>query len=89
MKVLNWQKIGSRKIVTFKPQLQNILKNQTTIENEHMEISGKINLEDFKKNWIKILRKLYRQKSELLIKENNEFKLKINTLLLFIYSLNR
>ncbi len=94
--VLTIQKLSSKnfelvdtimreKLLLMEPQLENILSHQVIIENEYRDIFGDVDLVDFKENWIYILKKLHRQKYNLQ-KEDNDLKLKVNTLLLFIYS---
>ncbi len=94
--VLTIQKLSSKnfeladtrmreKLLLMEPQLESILNNQVVIENEYRDIFGDINLVDFKENWICILKELHRQKYNLEKKDDN-LKLKVNTLLLFIYS---
>ena len=73
------------KLLLMVPQLENILKNKDIIENEYRDIFGEINLADFSENWVQALKELHRQKYNLQ-KEDDDFRLKLSTLFLFLYS---
>lgn len=84
----NFELVDTRmrdKLLLMEPQIVNLLEHKEIIEHEYREVFGQINLEDFKENWIRVLKELHRQKYKLQ-KEEDNFKLKLNTLLLFIYS---
>ncbi|MFY9499154.1 MAG: CRISPR-associated endonuclease Cas3'', partial [Tepidanaerobacteraceae bacterium] len=84
----NFELVDTRmrdKLLLMEPQIVNLLDHKEIIEHEYREVFGQINLEDFKENWIRVLKELHRQKYKLQ-KEEDNFKLKLNTLLLFIYS---
>lgn len=84
----NFELVDTRmrdKLLLMEPQLDNMLEHKAIIESEYKEIFGEINLENFKENWVHTLKGLHKQKYNLQ-KENDDFKLRLNTLLLFMYS---
>jgi len=84
----NFELVDTRmrdKLLLVEPQLENILEHRAIVESEYREIFDDVNLEHFKEKWVQTLKGLYKQKYNLQ-KENDDFKLKLNTLLLFMYS---